>query len=825
MPAGSIILDLLLRTGSFVTDVDRSEKRLKQLEKQVAATAAKIGTGLVVATTAAIVAFDQLVKGAADFQDVAERAGDSAENFAGLAISAATAGVQFQTVEQGATRLTKALVGVDDESKAAGAALTALGIPIEQFKNAAPAERFEQVAKALAGFKDGAEKTAVAVALFGKEGAALLPFLKQLEQDGGRQIILTQKQIELADEYADKQAKQRATIRLLAQSIATDLLPEFNNLTTAATELIKQFGGIDSAGKKITQSPAAEFAKQAADAFAFLVDAGQGVVAVFQAIGRAIGGTFAAMEAFSKGRVREGLVILEEMRQGVQEALTGFEFFSSRLERARKAQADFNAQRNVEDRGFDPRRAVGFDGAKTAGSDTARKVADAQVKALENAIQRERDLLATRNKFLDLFNAQGLISIRDYYAAQKNIVEEATRNQVSLINDQIAALKKAQGSGKESDQIATKSKIADLEEKRARLLQEAGEKGIELAIRQGVEERKLAEQIQALNASVLELRGNLGEAAAIRFDQQSEALRNRLKSEGNAEALKQLDLLRQSSIAQAEFTKQTQDTARITEQLANEEERIALSRQLGATTELQALAQLGEARQGALRQMEAMVQAQEAIARASANPALEQQAQRARLEFEKLKAASDPLGDKGRSTFIGAASDEIGAFLTQSKSAKQAFEDFGDTIIRVMANIIAQNFAESLFGKGSAGGDLAGGLFKAFGGGGSTSGGSSSGSALEDIFGAVVGAFGGTRAGGGGANAGRRYRVGEFGPEWFVPRTDGMVVPETEASETVAPNIVQENHFHIQGPIDRRTQTQIGSATLQAGQRALARNG
>jgi hypothetical protein len=325
---------------------------------------------------------------------------------------------------------------------------------------------------------------------------------------------------------------------------------------------------------------------------------------------------------------------------------------------------------------------------------------------------------------------------------------------------------------------------------------------------------------------VLELRGNLGEAAAIRFDQQSEALRNRLKSEGNAEALKQLDLLRQSSIAQAEFTKQAQDTARITEQLANEEERIALSRQLGATTELQALAQLGEARQGALRQMEAMVQAQEAIARASANPALEQQAQRARIEFEKLKAASDPLGDKGRATFIGAASDEIGAFLTQSKSAKQAFEDFGDTIIRVMANIIAQNFAENLFGKGSAGGDLAGGIFKGlFGGGSSTSGGGGSGSALEDIFGAVVGAFGGTRAGGGGANAGRRYRVGEFGPEWFVPRTDGMVVPETEASETVAPNIVQENHFHIQGPIDRRTQTQIGSATLQAGQRALARNG
>ena len=123
---------------------------------------------LITTAAAAAVAVDQLVKGAANFKDLSEITGASAESLASFAVAAATAGTEMGTIAEASVKLTKNLTGVDDESKAAGAALAALGLNIKQFKALDPATQMETVAKALAGFEDGASKTAVAVALLGK---------------------------------------------------------------------------------------------------------------------------------------------------------------------------------------------------------------------------------------------------------------------------------------------------------------------------------------------------------------------------------------------------------------------------------------------------------------------------------------------------------------------------------------------------------------------------------------------------------------------------------------------------------------------------------
>jgi hypothetical protein len=80
---------------------------------------------------AALVAFAELAKGAGEFKDIEERVGASAESLASLAIAANIAGVSVDDLGGQMNKLTKNLSGVDDESKAAGAALAALGIPTE----------------------------------------------------------------------------------------------------------------------------------------------------------------------------------------------------------------------------------------------------------------------------------------------------------------------------------------------------------------------------------------------------------------------------------------------------------------------------------------------------------------------------------------------------------------------------------------------------------------------------------------------------------------------------------------------------------------------
>lgn len=339
MAAGSIIVSLLMNTGSFETDTARAaktaEKRAKEIQASFERAGTIIGTAIGAGITVAAAAFDQLVKKAADFKDLEEVTGASAEGIASLSVAAATAGVEVSDLAVTMNRLTKNLTGVDDESKAAGAALKSLGIPIEEFKRLDPVAQIDALTKAFAGFKDGPQKSAVAIALLGKNGAEMLKVFKAVEEQGGRQVILTQQQIELADGYADAQAEAAAKLSLYAQAAATEALPAFNDLTKAARDFIGELIGVDKETGKLGQNTAVrDFAEGVADAFAFMVDAGRGVVTVFEVVGKSYGATAAAIAAIARGNIGEAKQIIAEGRADIDRLLSA-DSFRDKLAKAR----------------------------------------------------------------------------------------------------------------------------------------------------------------------------------------------------------------------------------------------------------------------------------------------------------------------------------------------------------------------------------------------------------------------------------------------------------------------------------------------------------
>lgn len=714
MAAGSIIIDLLMRTGAFETDTKRAEKALKDFHASAARMGAVVGASVAAATVATVTLFDQLVKGASEYQDLAEMTGTSAEALASYAVAAGTAGVSMDSVAGAMNKLTKGLTGVDDESKAAGAALGALGLKVEDFKKLDPAEQYEAISKAMAGFEDGAGKAAVAQALFGKAGVEQLKVFKALEEQGGRTKILTQEQIELADAYADQQAKLTTELGLYAQAAATQALPAVNDLIGAFTDVFKDLVGVDKAtGQLAKNNGIQEFADKAATALAFVADAVQGVVVIFSRTGEFIGFAGAAMAATVRGEF-EGLKgIIDEYNASLD---------NSQFKSVRGALEDRRAQREQEERAAasfvgPPASAAGkgagsgkpplkFDGVNKpkkggAGDDPTKKILDNRLKELERGIKREQDLMSDRNEFLELYNSQGLLSIQSYYDAQRTIIEANTSAKIEAYNKEIAALKEYQQrkTTKPAEKEATKGKIEDVAAKRAEAEQEAGKKSLVLNIKQVEAEERLKQEIQAVSAEVLELHGNLAAAAAIRFDQQNLDLVRRLTAEGNTEALKMLATLREMTIAQAQFSQETKKTGQITASLHNDEERIGIARQLGAITELESLKQLGERRQDALKQMEAHVKAQEAIAKASKNPELIQNAERARLELEKLAAVADPLADKFRGIFQDSFANAFDGFINGSKSATEAFRSFASSVTQELTRMASQGIAEQIFGK------------------------------------------------------------------------------------------------------------------------------
>ena len=441
------------------------------------------------------------------------------------------------------------------------------------------------------------------------------------------------------------------------------------------------------------------------------------------------------------------------------------------------------------------------------GDDPTKKILDNQLKALENASKEEEDLLRSRNKMLDLYNGEALISTQDYYAGKRVAQEQAIANQTALYDQEIKALQDYQAkAGKATDRESAQGKINDLIEKKKKLSREAGETAIEWAFKEQKAAQDLARQINSVNAEVLELTGNLGAAARIRVEDQFADLTKRLNANGDTAGLAQVETLKKYKIAQADIGQQSEEVARITEGLRIQEERIQLSRQIGADSELTALVKTGKARQGAVAQMQAFVESWEAIAAASGNQQFVLNAERARLELEKLQAVANPLADKFNNLIGDSFGDAFAEFITGTKTAKEAFNSFANTVIGSLAKMAAEAATKQIFGSLLGGG---------------------SGGSAGSIGGFLASLFG--NAGGGLIAPGSMRRVNENGPEMLDVNgkqylMNGGGSARITANHKTGSGMVYSPTFVISEPASRKTQERIAYEGGRGVQRALARS-
>ena len=88
MPAGSIVVDLLMRTGSFETDTARAEKSLAKFKKEAVETAkqagAVLGTAAVAVGGALVLMTKQAIDAADELNKLSQKTGESAETLSAL---------------------------------------------------------------------------------------------------------------------------------------------------------------------------------------------------------------------------------------------------------------------------------------------------------------------------------------------------------------------------------------------------------------------------------------------------------------------------------------------------------------------------------------------------------------------------------------------------------------------------------------------------------------------------------------------------------------------------------------------------------------------
>lgn len=187
--------------------------------------------------------FRDLIGAASNLDDLAEKTGASVEELSKLSQVARISGVSLETVETTLIRLTKALAGGDEEAKGAGKALAALGLSAEKLQGLDTAVALRTIAGELDKFADGAGKSALALALFGKSGAQALPLLKDLASEQGIAARVTAEQAARAEEL-EKSLRRLANASSIAKTdLALGLVPALQSLVNEFNEGKRIAGG------------------------------------------------------------------------------------------------------------------------------------------------------------------------------------------------------------------------------------------------------------------------------------------------------------------------------------------------------------------------------------------------------------------------------------------------------------------------------------------------------------------------------------------------------------------------------------------------------
>jgi len=179
--AGSIVVDLLMRTGSFETDSKRAEKRLKDFQKEAAAAGKALGAGAAVAGAALAAVTWDAIQFADQLDEMSNRLGISSETLSGWGYAAKMSGTDLESLTSALPKLSKTLAAAADDGSKAGELFKALGIDaVDAAGNLRDVEEvLPEIADRFKALKNDTAEAAIAQELFGRSGAEMLEFLNR----------------------------------------------------------------------------------------------------------------------------------------------------------------------------------------------------------------------------------------------------------------------------------------------------------------------------------------------------------------------------------------------------------------------------------------------------------------------------------------------------------------------------------------------------------------------------------------------------------------------------------------------------------------------
>lgn len=788
-------IDIAARLASFQDSLDKIGRQGEQMANRLNKAFGVVkGSLAAVGVSLSVGAFAGFLKSGIDAADelnkLSQKVGVTVESLSALQYAAKLSDLSNEQLASSLARLAKSASEASSGTGDAADTFRAIGVAVKDAQGnlRGTEDLLLDIAERFSKMEDSAGKTAIAMRLFGKSGAELIPFLNQgkagieaLRKEAERLgIIVSTETARAAEEFNDNMTRLAASSEKTKIALVEGLLPALLRVSEKMAEAARNGEGFLGLLKSLTELSPFTDLQRASKEFVQLVD--------------------------------EQLSIERELSQragkaGAEEVAALNERLNATKSRIGEVQKLLGVLRGETNALGDP---LGKDRPKTKApnlADQADAVAQArarienEIKRVNNAVKDQEADTGGALQILQTMLSQNLISFEDYYSKRKELAKQSLDDTVAAAQAEIGALKRLRDIlPKGSERLGVDARIEEAQSK----IEDAQRKFAQTTVQTFYESKKAADDyaksLTDIEIQIREIQGDVVGATLGRFGQQTRDLQLQAQARNDVGTLGQVADLRQKVAAQAQINSLLQQAQIINDQLSNAEARVNIDRQSGAAGELSALQRLGEARQAALPQLKEIAEKYKEIATSLGNPVAIQQAENFKRTVDELAASADAVGNKFKEIGQGAFADFFADILDGTKSVKDAFADMGKSILRAVNQLVAQDIAKKIFGS--------------FGSG---SGGGGIGNIIGEFF---KGIFGGAKAEGGPVTPGKGYIVGENGPEWFMPKTAGTIVPNGAG----APVIHYSPTFVIKGDMNPQSRSQLAAAAyrgLQEGRRNL----
>ncbi len=242
---GTLTLNLLIQTGSFVEGMSKAERANKKFTQNVASNLDNLGKAFVGLLSGAAAAGLALIKisvdAAAQLDDISQTTGIAVEQLSALKYAAEFEGVAFDSLSGTLNKFSKNVIAAATGTGDAADAFKALNINLKNGDGTLKStnDLIIDVAEQFAHMEDGATKAALAQKLFGKSGTEIIPFLNrgrdglaELTDEAQRfGLIISTKTASAADAFNDNLHRLKQIMAGTATTLTADLLPRMVEFT------------------------------------------------------------------------------------------------------------------------------------------------------------------------------------------------------------------------------------------------------------------------------------------------------------------------------------------------------------------------------------------------------------------------------------------------------------------------------------------------------------------------------------------------------------------------------------------------------------------